>query len=105
MTHSQIYSEATGKAQRAREKLEEEKPLEEEKDAGRAQLEIQWLQSTITQEMFFALHESKKKLSEVNVALALQHGVQTVDNSKQIVHNLIRIDTINNIINTYGKLS
>ncbi len=68
-----------------------------EEDAGHQQLRVNWLQSTITQELMDKQGEECSKLLQEAIDLAVTHR-----NPERIIQNLIRVDTLRKVM-TYGQ--
>lgn len=68
-----------------------EPPIKEEiLDAGLQQLKLNWIQSTITQEVFKGLIEDEKQLLDKAIGLATSSNPDTL----KLIQILVRVDTI-----------
>ena len=72
-------------------------------DATRKQLKLSWIQSTVTQEIFASMNNEAQALIDSAIALAVAYP--TSQNHLQIINNLVRVDAIRKVINTYGRAS
>lgn len=66
---------------------------------ARTQVRHQWKQSTVTQELVQSLKQEINDLIVSSISLAISYP-QT-SNHQQIVQNLIRIDTLQKLLDTY----
>lgn len=71
-------------------------------DATRKQIQISWLQSTVTQEMFGSLQKECDELLKQAIILSLQFK-NPVEDASQIVRLLIKINERKEIIRIYGR--
>jgi hypothetical protein len=90
---SKLYERAIGN-------IEEVVPPTEQ-DAMTAQAKMNWLQSTVTQEMFKNLHKQSESLLSSAMDLAVAN--HSTDNNKQIVHKLIEASVLRKVIKDYAK--
>ncbi len=80
-----------------REEDKVEKPVEV--DAGREEALAQWRRATITQEKVKEMNDECSRL--FNECLHLAKTYHQHEDHQQILNNLIRIDTLNTIIQSY----
>lgn len=101
---SRLLNEASGKAAQVAKRLEEEKKQEHfspAEDAGKKQAKLNWLGSTITEEMFLAIGTQSKQL----VDNALEYAGQASDEEGRIkvIHLLIKAKALRDIISQFTK--
>src|SRR5512139_3229795 len=95
-----LYSESIGRKPLVEASSIHLSPTEE---STRKQLKINWLESTITQEIFKELVEEANSLEEAARQLALTY--HTTKNHDAIIQNLIRASEIRKILTKYASSS
>lgn len=79
----------------------EEKLPEESLTAGQKELTLNWLNSTVTQNLFKDIKQLEDKLLEHCIALA---NTTTTTNTQLILQLLVRVDTLRKLREEYGKV-
>lgn len=72
-------------------------------DAARFQARQSWLNSTITKEHLDNIQNEISRLLKQSVDLSVSYPSH--QNHNQIIHNLIRVDTLKKLIESYDKLN
>ena len=96
------YTGAT-ELSKSRHEVPPKDPASPAEEATLAQQKFDWVQSPVTQSVFKALHDEASDL--INTSIALSVAYPTTQNHLQIIHNLVRVNQINNILNKYAKAS
>lgn len=95
MKFGQLYTELTKLPAEA-----QEVPVSEiQESEARTQVKHQWKQSTVTQELVFSIKKEINDLIVSSISLAVSYP-QT-SNHQQIVQNLIKVDTLQKLLDTY----
>lgn len=115
MNTAKIYSQATGRAEQHERRMSEEQPQFDnvgnpigqsttggEKDAGRQQAKLQWMQSSVTMLYMERLREQKEKLIDEACQLAVNYPQH--ENHNQIIHKLVRAMELAQQIQTIKNL-
>ena len=96
MNTSKIYSQAIGRVPKEEQQIEKE-------DAASAQAKFDWLQSTITQQMFKELSDEVQLL--LNQAVDMSVSYHEKKNHEQIINTLVRVATLRKVITNYATKS
>lgn len=92
---AKIYDLATGKLSKPVE--DPNKPLEA---AARTQIKFDWLQSTVTQEMFSSISKEIEDCLAQAEALAVSYP--THQNHQQIIQTLVKANSLRKVIEVYA---
>ena len=101
MSALSAYSEATGKAQRARESAEPEKVTITDNEMN-LQRRIEWLAHQDTQSLFKKLHAEAESLLDLAIMQAVAYP--THNNHQQIINTLVRVHTLREVVNSNARV-
>ena len=99
MNVAKIYSDSVGRVPQE-PKQESKSPAA---DAARLQALTNWLESTITQELFKTANERINALVEQAITAASSYP--TTKDSETVIQELVRADELRKLMNTYANRS
>lgn len=101
---SRLLNEASGRGEQVRRRLESDEPKKEfspAEDAAKKQAYINWLSSTITEEMFVTIGLQAKGLEQAATDLAINSISEEA--RIKVTHLLIKARALREIIEKFGK--
>ncbi len=99
-----IYSNAIGRVsllEREQEQKAKEETKEQIEASARTQIRLDWLQSTITQELFSTIGKQVEDYLAQAELLAISYPSH--QNHQQIIHALVKANTLRKVIESYGR--